>query len=109
MNNELLFISEQDGEVEREFKNALCQIFVNSRKPIRAYLALAQWQQSNPLDVFLCLRVPGQDDLVLLNQCAEVFKNMFAQDQHLDMIFIDEQQEQSLCKVCRPFYMSSNF
>lgn len=40
----------------------------------------------------------------LLNQCADVFKNMFAQNQHLDIISITDEQEQSLRNLCCPFY-----
>jgi len=109
MNNELIFLAEQDGEVERQFKRKLCTVFLKTGKPLRAYLALAQSGQNDMPHVVLCLRIPGKDDFVLLNQCAEVFKEMFAQSQHLDMAFITEQQEQTLRTLCCPFYTSVDF
>lgn len=50
------FVSEQDGDVEREFKMALHHIFVESKIRIRSYLAKIQYENSITASVSLCIK-----------------------------------------------------
>ena len=46
----------------------------------------------------------SRPDESLIREIGAVFASMFGRDQHLDMLFIDGDQEQALARVCRPFY-----
>lgn len=109
MANELTFIAEQDGEVEFEFKSALISIFSTANIPLRSYLVLGKWQPNELSQPILCLRVPGDEDLQLLDKCSAIFNNLFAENQHLDIVFINSEQEQRLRKLCCPFYTSKRY
>jgi primosomal protein N' len=53
--------------------------------------------------VALCLRGDNVDS-GLLGEIGAVFAPMFSKEAHLDLIIVDEEQEDELAKVCRPFW-----
>jgi len=101
----LRYIGEQDGVPEREFKERVVPLLDGSGVVERGYLARVAYDSASPEVVALCLRAqPPQD--VLLRDVGAVFASMFGRDQHLDILFIDGDQEQELARVCPPFFES---
>lgn len=105
---EILLICEQDGEIEQLIKQRFSQVFAEYAKPVRAYLVRVQYAHNHSLGVALCIRTAGEDTH-LVEQCAQQFSAVFAANQHLDILFINEQQEQTIRKQCGPFYGSPNY
>ena len=99
------FLGEQDGVPEREFKDRVSEVLAASQVVDRGYLAvLAYGPQSGPV-VALCLRAEAPSESIV-REVGSVFASLFGRDQHLDILFVDEAQEQGLSQVCRPFFMS---
>ena len=100
---EVQFIAEQDGPPEQDFKERVVPLLRSCKSVKRAYLARVAYGRSAPV-VALCLRAAPQADRPrLLTQIAAVFAPLFSRDQHLDIIFLGETQEQDLSRVCHPF------
>jgi hypothetical protein len=97
------FVGEQDGVPERELKERVAPLLVGSGAVERAYLARVAYGSSSPEVVALCLRATRPED-ALLGEIGVVFASMFGRDQHLDMLFIDGDQDRELARVCPPFY-----
>lgn len=106
--NEINFINEQDGQVEREFKLDIKRILHKSRGNIRAYLAKIKYSNKEEFNIALCFRVEQVDNDQLLKNSEKIFKKMFNIKEHLDIVFLDEKNEVSVRKVCCPFYISDN-
>jgi hypothetical protein len=105
---ELLLICEQDGEIEQMIKQKFSQLFAAYVEPIRAYLVRVQYTHNHAIGVALCIKTT-KEDINLIEQCAQQFSAIFAANQHLDILFINEQQEQIIRKQCGAFYSSPNY
>ncbi len=65
----IYFLSEQDGKVEREFKEALYPVLSGDKKFIRAYLARVKYGiDDNTFNIALCFKVKSGIDEYILNQ-----------------------------------------
>lgn len=100
---QIQFVGEQDGPVEREFKQRLIEFFGHDRRVDAAYLARVAYSDATPVVVALCLRVKPEEERVLAESAAQVFSSMFGRHEHLDILFLDAQQETELSKVCPAF------
>ncbi len=98
------FLQEQDGIPEREFKEAVVPVL--KRAVQRAYLARIQYADTGTNAVALCLRATGSEE-PLVKAIGAVFSPIFGARQHLDIIFLNEDQERELAGVCRPFFESA--
>ena len=112
------FVGEQDGPPESELKERLA----DSLRPMgvrKAYLAVVSYDERKApqntsgdgaaaLNVALCLSL--QDTAAerhnIVERASHDFAAMFGPTQHMDIIFLTDQQEAALKKVCRPFYMA---
>jgi hypothetical protein len=96
------FVGEQDGDVEKELKNALGPV-LSKYDVKRAYLPRVKVGKEPGVGVALCLA--GRKNMSLVREAAEVFRASFASDVHLDILFLDgKTQEKDLSRVCKPFY-----
>lgn len=100
----LRFLGEQDGVPERELKDRLIKFFQVDQSILRAYLARVAYSDPSPLVVALCLRSEFGPDRVVVEKIGKIFASMFGSHEHLDIIFLDGQQEHELAKVCSPFF-----
>ena len=117
----MTFVGEQSGPAEDQFKTALASRFAGDPRIRRAYLARAEYPRSGPqrttdenrgpagaaapVEVVLCLIAP--EDLTIVGVVGEEFRKMFAGSQHMDTLFLSEEQERELAKVARPFFTAS--
>jgi hypothetical protein len=106
--NKIIFLGEQDGSPEQGFKNELIRMFLISGKCVRAYLGVMRYGNETNAHVALCLKTNGNDENLLKN-CANIFKSTFSSNEHLDILFLSDEQELVLREVCCPFYTSSAF
>lgn len=100
------FLSEQDGTPERELKTRLSRAFEATPGIWRGYLAQIDYGDPSQQNVALCLiAAPGlEKDIV--EQVGSVFRSLFNEEEHLDILFPSPQQEAELSLVCRPFYVT---
>ena len=101
------FLCEQDGEPERNFKTILIPIFKNHIGIQRAYLARINYGNDAEENVALCIILESGKQQELANELGKAFHNFFAKGQHIDIIFINREQENALSEVCEPFYRAS--
>lgn len=102
---EIQFLGEQDGPPERLLKKRLSAVFVFHRQLERAYLAQVRYADES--GVALCLRCVGGQNPQLAEVVGEVFGSIFGAHEHLDILFVSENQEAVLRRVCRPFYSAA--
>ena len=100
----LRFFGEQDGPPERELKERLAQFFQHDQSVMAAYLATVAPDAQVPVNVALCLRTQFGSDPGLAEKVGRIFATMFGPREHLDIIFLDDEQEAELAKVCSPFF-----
>ncbi len=107
---DLSFVCEQDGTVEREFKQRIVNLLNQYSKPYRAYLVRVNYGSRDvSFNVALCFATANSEDPFILERASEIFQAMFGRYEHLDMIFLSLEQEQKLRKVCTPFFTSQAF
>lgn len=98
------FLGEQDGVPERELKIALESALADFRDVERAYLARIGFGPNQRTGIALCLAPPSKQAALIVRRVAEVFSNLFSRDAHLDVIFVSDEQELDLRRVCTPFF-----
>ena len=99
----ITFLGEQDGPAERDFKAAVRHVLTGRVRA--AYLARVVYPGETDESVSICLRSAGPQESTA-DQIGEVFAEMFTGSQHLDVVFLDEEAERELSKVCQPFFES---
>jgi hypothetical protein len=102
---EIRFLGEQDGPPERLLKQRLCAAFVFHQQLECAYLAQVAYPDES--GVALCLHCADGEDSQLAEVIGEVFASIFGAHEHLDVLFVSEDQEAALRRVCRPFYAAA--
>jgi len=95
------FLREQDGVAELLLKNRLIECFKHLGNVQRAYLA--QVSMGNQLGVALCLRNMSGLDKKLVETVGAEFAAIFNAREHLDIIFLTDEQEATLVAVCKQF------
>lgn len=108
--NKIVFVREQDGITEREFENLLIPVLDKYSKPVRAYLMQTIYENApHEFNVALCFMTEEREDTYLLNESIKIFKSMFGSKEHLDVIFLNQEQEETIRKISCPFYISKNY
>lgn len=98
------FIGEQSGRVEDELKERFCELFDQVPNVRKAYLARLSYGAAPGYSVGLCIRSTNGTDETLRKRLGEVFAAIFKSSEYLDILFLSDDQEEQLCKVCPPFY-----
>lgn len=112
------FVAEQDGAPERELKERLAATL----RPLgvrRAYLAVVAYADEKPprsvgvnhepaTSVALCVTLQdgAAEKQDIVQRATADFSALFGQHQHMDIIFLTDQQELALARICRPFYLA---
>jgi hypothetical protein len=99
------FVGEQDGVPERELKSCLVEFFQRDQSIVKAYLAQVAYSQQSPTAVALCLCSQFGPDRGVAEKIGKLFGSMFGGHEHLDIIFLEDQQESDLAKVCPSFFV----
>lgn len=104
--SEVRFIAEQDGPIEKDFKRRLIGVFRNNKTVKGAYLAAVDYGDLTTYSTALCLRSLSSPDKLLVERIGHIFASLFSSKEHLDILFLSDEQEKSLLRVCRAFYES---
>lgn len=100
----ILFLGEQDGDIERELKKRLAGCCSNSIHISYAYLVRASYKETPGVNVALCIVAKAESRIDLLPCIEQVFRGLFHPTQHMDILFLSEIQLQEINKVAKPFY-----
>jgi hypothetical protein len=100
----IVFVGERTGPVEDSLKTQFREIFSRTPTVQSAYLARLSYGESSGESVGLCIRSSGGVDEPLEKQLAQIFAEDFRAGEHLDILFMRDDQEAELRKVCRAFY-----
>jgi hypothetical protein len=98
------FVGEQLGRVEDEMKSHWASVLTGKPGVKRAYLAIVRYGNKSTYQPALCVRHPLGRDAALVDALSEPFIRTFATGQALDIIFLNDEQEARLRRVCRPFF-----
>jgi hypothetical protein len=101
---DIRFLGEQDGQIEKEIKARWQPILATFPDVLRAYLAIASFDQAQNYQVVLCIRSKLGEDPRLVDAVAQPFREMFNAATPLDIMFLNVAQEAEVKKVCRAFY-----
>ena len=101
----LQFLGEQDGPPERLLKNQLSEFFQRDTSVHRAYLAKVNLERQ--ASVALCIKTQFGADRGLAEKIGAIFGTIFNAHEHLDILFLTDQQESELTKVCSAFFHSA--
>lgn len=104
--SEVQFVGEQDGAPERLLKGRLTGFFQRDKSVHRAYLARTSLE--GQASVALCVKTQFGADRGLAEKIGAIFGMIFNAREHLDIIFLSEQQESQLKRVCSTFFDSND-
>ncbi len=96
------FLGEQDGPPEQLLKERLAEFFQRDKSVYRAYLAKVSLSEQG--GVALCLKTQFGADRGLAEKIGGIFGMIFNAHEHLDIMFLSDEQESELAKVCSPFF-----
>lgn len=98
----LHFLGEQDGPREKTLKSALAAFFQGDGGVRRAYLARLETEEGRI--VGLCLKMDPLPDESYPDRIGEIFVRLMGPGGCLHVLFLTDDQEAALLRVCRPFY-----
>ena len=100
--SEVIFLHEQDGAPERMLKDKLREAFQRNRAIEREYLAIARLGEETSVVLGLATRFGPEEKIVTTVQST--FVSVCNSDEHLDIVFLTDEQESQLTKICKPFF-----
>lgn len=101
---QITFVCEQDGNIERELKMRWLDCLKGDVHVTLACLAKIRYGDSSEQKVALCLRADGVERRTLAERVSSDFKRLFKTTESLDIIFLSPEQQQRLLLVAKPFY-----
>lgn len=101
--NEINFVGQQDGDVERGFTTRVAHLLNQSGQGEVGYLCRVHYGDPNDISIAVCIATSGKPNSTTLDGIASIFRDMFGTHEHLDMLFVNEEQESRLRAVCKPF------
>lgn len=104
--SEVQFLGDQDGAPERLLKGRLTEFFQRDKSVHRAYLTRTSLE--GQASVALCVKTQFGADRGLAEKIGAIFGMIFNAHEHLDIIFLSEQQESQLKRVCSTFFDSND-
>jgi hypothetical protein len=101
------FLSAQQGPIEQEFAQRLQPILSQAHEVRTAFLCRVHYGNPDEVRVALCLRCQCDDlESNLLLHIHATFAEIFAPDQSLDILPLNDLQERNARAVTGPFYES---
>ena len=98
------FLGEQSGSAEDLLKRDLILEFATRPEIQRAYLAKVGFQPQNETSIALCVVSTRPGDGSLVMRVGEIFRRRFAREVAVDILFLTNEQEADIARVCSPFY-----
>jgi hypothetical protein len=101
------FLHEQDGPRERKLKDVLIQFFEAEKVIHKAFLARLDIGDSAGITVGLCLKASPLPDESFVDRVEKLFLDVLGEGGFLHVLFLRDDQEAELMRVCKPFYESN--
>jgi len=101
---EIHFLGEQDGPVERDLKGKIIGSFQPAMEIQTAYLARVSYGNQLHQHVALCLRGNGKRSQAAIREIRNAFRQHFKPTESLDILFLTPQQEGEIALIAKPFY-----
>jgi SseB protein C-terminal domain len=99
-------LGEQDGGVERDVKAKFAEFLTSSGATCRAYLARVKYEDPGEVSVALLIRLESGDSAAINAGLGAIFRKIFNQGQHLDIIFLTGSEEMRIQASVKPFFSS---
>ena len=103
----LQFAPLRDDAAEKRLMAALVPLLRRYNDVKRAYLARVHYDGMAG-GMVLGLVTPGEDDEQLVAEIGKLFASLFDASQHLDIIFVSNEQLAAIHKVAAAFYLRQN-
>lgn len=100
----LRFLGEQKGDPETLLKERLADFLRHENTVTRAYLVRAEVGDEKNISVILGLRASLEPRKPVLANLASIFASVFDAKEHLDIMFLTDEQEGHVAGVCGPFF-----
>lgn len=101
-------LGEQDGEPERFIKAKIADFLRQTGYRCRAYLARVEYDVPGEFNVALFVRLETGDAKELVNAgIGNIFYETFKRDQHLDVLFLTQSEEEGIAAIVKPFFSSA--
>jgi len=100
-------VGEQDGPAEQKIKTQFSEFLAGTGFQCRAYLVRAKYGSSDELNVALLVRLQSGDSRFVNSGLGRLFHSVFRPDQHLDIMFLSESEEENVKTLVKPFFSSS--
>jgi hypothetical protein len=100
----IVFLSEQDGPVERQLKQRFILHFSRGIEVSLAYLARVSYNDAANPFVAVCVLADRSKSREIATDIGEIFRKLFNISQSLDIFFLSETQVLEIDRVARPFY-----
>jgi len=101
---EIRFLGEQDGPPERILKEKLADFFRRDGSIDKAYLTKVDFGEGTNAGVVLGLRTQSGPDRRMVEKVGAIFAGVFNTQEHLDIVFLTDDQEAQLARVCPAFF-----
>jgi len=103
------FIGEQKGPSEKLLTTKLSQVFAAGGLVERGYLVRVSYgNDPAATNVVLAIRTKsGEEERGLLTEINGSFASIFGAQEHLDILFVREDQEKRVRTVCPPFFSTT--
>ena len=99
------FMRGPEGYRETELQNELAAYFRTKSQVHAAYFPTIKYESAAYKGPALCLKTCyAGDTMDLVDAAGVIFTHWFVQPERIDIIFITDEQETELVKVCPPFY-----
>ena len=100
----IAFIGWQDGAHERRLKEAISVLLDLDATVARAYLVRANYAEVTGSALLGLLTHDRKESGKLALQMDRVFGALLNTEAHLDVIFLDDEGDVRMRKICAPFY-----
>lgn len=98
------FIAQQDGPIEKVLTSKLASFFRRTNAKLDAYLCRVHYGNPNQISIAICLASQEGKQVEIVDGISRIFQELFAQHEHVDIIFIGGEQLLSIAQNCDPFY-----
>ena len=85
----------------------MIEFFSRDQSATKAYLAKVRLGNEQINSVALCVRTLFGTDNGMVEKIGTIFASVFNAQEHLDIVFLSDEQEASLITVCQPFFRGS--
>ena len=104
----IAFVGKPSDAVDDQLMERFCKVLAKSHSVRTAYLATVSYGLSSHNSLCLCIGSTAGTDYRLQKILGGLYRKHSFKDESLDILFLRDDQEKRLKKVCEPFYRRSS-